>query len=344
MYTDRHETVNIIFESCLAQTNSQTATSLRQSIGYKLDLNWRQNRAGNVLSEIGEAFSRKNLINIKTANEQGPIILNKQQPSLYETVSETTKRLTFMEQLTNNQPNSVEGIVMGGSLSYGRFVNVRGHYPNSSDLDLIFVYNRPPTTNQLRHVFPTSLGFSPPDIQTLLGRMQIYQNFIRHKIADMFSHKFIIPQVGFDVSTHFMSMETFYELLHPKATGNQPHHLLDYKAESFPHQIMKQKNMIGAETLFQVSEQPVQNGVITKLPVYKLDGNNFVPGIYHNLISPMFELFFGSNHIKNIIDEFRVFITLAAKINLATPSDISLSHPRKPLFSSYIISEINDQT
>jgi hypothetical protein len=337
------ENLNQIYQDCVNLSPVNTPGEVKEKIGYRLDLYWRENRAkGNGLSDIDDAFSSGQIRALRDLNTRGSVILNKQQPSLVEAIDETTKRLKFMEKLVENQPNSISGVIMGGSLSYGRFVNVRSGYPCSSDLDLIVVTNSVPSNCDIQRMLPVNIGFTEGDQVLLRERFDIFRELKRLKLADMMSHKFTMPQNGFDASIHFMSQGVFSRLCHPQETGTEPSSLLDYKAGPFPHQIMRQKDMLGDEVQFKISEQGVRLGVITNLPVYRLD-EVFVPGIYHNLLSPMFETFYGDQTVRQNIEDFGLLLgRFARKVNSSLP-DITLSHPRKPLFSPYIIKEVNEK-
>lgn len=61
----------------------------------------------------------------------GITINGRRQPSFVEAVVETSKRLQFLEQLVNIAPESVRGIMLGGSVSYGKFYCVRIYSQNT---------------------------------------------------------------------------------------------------------------------------------------------------------------------------------------------------------------------
>lgn len=336
------ESLDSIYQSCVNLSMTKTPTELRQNIGYKLDVFWRNIKNKNTVIEIDNLFSSDYVNTILPLNTRGDVILNKQQPSLVEAVHETSKRLQFMENMVEDLPDCIQGVIVGGSLSYGRFVNIRSSYPDSSDLDLIVVTNGIQSKQTVDNLLPVSLGFKSSDQKQLLKRLNNFNSLKKRGLVDMVSHKFALPVNGFDVSMHFMDEDVFTKMCHPSETGVDPISILDYKVSPFPHTMMRQKDVSGREDVFQISEQKIELGVITRLPVYRLN-ETFTPGIYHNLISPMFEMYFGNQMIQNNIEDFRLFLSEATKkVNHNIP-DITLSHPRRPLFSSYIINEINEK-
>lgn len=66
------------------------------------------------------------------------VIFDKQQPLLWEAIYETVKRLRFIERFSAQLPEEVAGIICGGSMSYGRFYNIRGG-KDPSDIDMFVI-------------------------------------------------------------------------------------------------------------------------------------------------------------------------------------------------------------
>ena len=75
--------------------------------------------------------------NISNPNKQ----LYKRQPALIETIKGTLIRLDKLETIENVFKDHVKSIIIGGSMSYGPFYNIRENLDStgSSDIDLIFV-------------------------------------------------------------------------------------------------------------------------------------------------------------------------------------------------------------
>src|SRR3989339_135459 len=327
------ESLAQITSDCLELSSTLHPDILREDIGYRLDLHWRQHRTQHgVLPSILRTFSQDDILNIPNIRQQGQVILDKQQPSLLEAVHETTTRLTFMEKWTDNLLNFINGVILGGSLSYGRFVNVRGAYPRGSDLDIILLTRNIPHTININRLLPTPLGFSLNDQSIFHTRLDEFNRMRRKKTAQMISHKFLLPQQGFDISMHFMDQDIFHQLCHPTDIEHSPRYFLDFKSAKFPHQTMNQKDTHGDPFPFSVNEHEVINGFIARTQICGFSNGNFVPGIYHNLMAPMFELFYGDTDCQNQIECFRLYLfssTHNDKKN--TDGDITQSHPRRPL-------------
>ena len=59
------------------------------------------------------------------AQTDTPRMKVKKTPAVFETMHETCRRLAFLRDFKSIAQHSTEAIVLGGSLSYGKFYNVR---------------------------------------------------------------------------------------------------------------------------------------------------------------------------------------------------------------------------
>jgi hypothetical protein len=185
-------------------TNNPTA---QEDVAYMTDLAWRRKwqKAGEVVhmgavaGTIFDAAVTQSSLVISRGEIEG-----KPQPSYVESLVETERRLDFLHQYLPHLPENVLGVVSGGSMSYGRFNNVRAGYPDSSDLDLMFVIDRAPKEEDIDQLVRTDLGFSRQDLATFRGRLPVFEEGSREGTMDVLSQKFTLPNKGFDVSTHFI--------------------------------------------------------------------------------------------------------------------------------------------
>src|SRR5690606_7485706 len=112
------------------------------------------------------------------------------------------KRLKFLFELTTQLPSPVLSCISGGSMSYGRFYNVRGG-EDSSDLDLILVYeNESEAALNAATILPKEIGFDPEDSRLLDERIHKYVEMAREGKAQVLSQKSSVAGQDFDVSMH----------------------------------------------------------------------------------------------------------------------------------------------
>ncbi len=279
----------------------------------------------------------------------GEIKLGKQQPSFQEALIETEKRLNFLEQYVEQLPYSVEGLISGGSMSYGRFFNVRGGYPHSSDLDLILVVNEGLRPDDAEEIIRTDLGFREEDKILLSKRTKIFKDYRRSGDMDVLSQKCEIPESDFDISLHIIPTDVMARMIdYDVRTDYQKGHdvdirLKDYKPASFPHRINKQRDFTGNVYPFNIDEYPVQGGVVSAIPSYAIINNNFIPGMYHNLCSPLFEVSLDRGNLADYMARFQEFMCEAVRDAQRKDNEAELakSHIRYDIFSPYIKHTIN---
>lgn len=278
-------------------------------------------------------------------NKKGEVKLGKQQPSLNETIAETIKRLQFLFQFTAQLPNAVLSCISGGSMSYGRFYNVRGG-EDSSDLDLILVYeNGAETELSAETILPSEIGFNPEDAYLLNERIGKFVDMTREGKAQVLSQKSSITGQDFDVSMHIMSRKTFYDftlyglVADLKSGQNIDRRLLDYKPKPFKHQLMRQQDFHGNVHEFSADEEVLNGGVtetevISNIPAYAIRDGHFVPGMYQNLISPRFEFEpFSSTRISSAV---MLYWSLMHDLQ----SEYRAKNPRASVLKSHIRYEI----
>jgi hypothetical protein len=275
----------------------------RAKISWTMDRYWRERGSKNsivTLKGVGGMFSVLQ-DSFPGLTLQGGVKLDKQQPSLLESTEATIKRMDFLYRYVNRLQDPCISVISGGSMSYGRFYNVReGMDP--SDLDLIVVYNEGQEGNlDAKQIMPEELGFAPDESRLLQDRLGLFLELNKEGRADVLSHKADVPSEGFGVSMHLMPADTFEKMI-----VIDPHvdlrigtdvvkRVKDYKPSSFKHQHVRLQNFHGEPQFFCVDEERVVNGVtdaevITNIPAHAIVNGSFVPGLYHNLLSPRYEM------------------------------------------------------
>lgn len=334
---------------------SQIGTNYdRQFIGQVaviLDNQWRlEAKRGNATLFLNELIEktkmRSGLPDLLTL--PGDTILGRRQPSFTEAAVETAKRLKFLDHLTKNIPSSVLGIVLGGSLSWGRFYNVRGQ-PDPSDVDIFYVVD--PSffeNNDVKETFTFEKSFREDEIESLYHRAAKFPVLYQDKKAQMMSQKFqtsdfissvkLLPFSVFEAE----SATKLEAILQNNQDIVEP--ILDYKQEpSSP--IFTQYNFFHEPYTFHISEVPQPDGsVVTTIPGIILIGGHFYTGDHHNQVMPKLEVIFERNGLvtqtlvrfRNIL---RKRVTQERKIFPAAFLKVINTHDRKDFFSPQILEE-----
>lgn len=112
------------------------------------------------------------------------------------------------------------------------------------------------------------------------------------------------------------------------------------------HRVNKQQDMGGNVYPLGVDEENTYLGVISQIPAYAIFGGRFVPGMYQNLSSPMFEVALDRDESGKIINQFHATMQQRGHEEKYSGFDatISKSHIRHSIFSPHIINEIDSAT
>jgi hypothetical protein len=276
---------------------------MRAKVAWKLDTYWRERGSPNSLLTLKGLQKTLHLLQNSFPGlcEPGAVKLGKKQPSLLESIDATIRRIDFLCRYVRKLDYPYLSVISGGSMSYGRFYNVRdGEDP--SDLDLIIVYDQDETDAlDAKQIMPCEVGFSLEDIKLLQERIGVFLEMHKNGHVDVLSQKADIEKEGFSVSIHLMSAATLENMLvvaphidlrNGKDTVKQ---VRDYKPAPFKHQDVLLHNFLGEPNMFNVNEQKVRNGVlldevVTQIPSHAIVDGLFIPGLYHNLISPRYEM------------------------------------------------------
>lgn len=285
--------------SCLPEIDDP---NVRSKLSWEIDKYWRERGTTNSLLTIkllGKCFR---LVTDKYPglDVPGEVKLGKQQPSLIESMEATVLRLEFLRDYVSQIDPAISSVVSGGSMSYGRFYNVReGEDP--SDLDLMVVYeDNSELLLDARMLMPENLGFAREDQELLEQRIRYFSELVSKNEADILSQKAETSN-GFGVSMHMMSKEVFAKMMaydphyDIRNGGDVLRRVRDYKPEPFKHQHVRLNDFNGEPRYFSVDEKALSNGikpseVITQIPAHAIESGMYIPGLYHNLASPRYEM------------------------------------------------------
>lgn len=274
----------------------------------------------------------------------GQVIAGKRQPSFLESAEATLERLALVEQLPQVLEKEVSAIIVGGSLSYGPFYNVRRNMDihGGSDIDLICILRHQQETKTWKGLRQTEL-LALRDREEFIARAAYFINLQRERVADIMSQRFRAEQNDFTVSAHFIPPEFFSRMndkeLNIDLTRNEDilFPVRDYKAARFEHEACKQQAFDGETYAYEVPTQmKTEKGYISTLLGYAIRGGKYFPGIYQNLISPEFSVFYdATGTTQQVVDKFRGLVKERLNQERGTGLDGTLtkSHIRNRLFA-----------
>ncbi len=239
-------------------------------------------------------------------------------PNFIEATKETVQRLRFIEQLTHSVPQTAHGIIVGGSMSYGRFYNIRSGN-DGSDIDLFYIVE--PmffSENQIDEIFPLSLKFDETERQDFVKRAHKFPSLAKKINYLMMSYKFHLP--GFTVSTKFMQFQEFEEEFSSKIQQMLVHDqdivlpIFDYKQGPYPLHHFTQYNFLHAPYYFPVHETQENDSVITALPSIIVFDGNLYTGDHHNHLMPAYDIEIDRDgSIQKVLTEFYSLLTERAQ-------------------------------
>lgn len=281
---------------------------------------------------------------------QRGIVLSKQQPSFVDSVKETIKRLRFLEKGKVGMPESVVGEICGGSMSYGRFFNVRGG-ESPSDIDLIMVVdtNFFASEEDQRAVICEEKGYKKEEAAIFQKRCAVFQELHAQGKAQMLSQKFgvedytvslkVIPMAQFEWEFRDVPQQL------AKERKDQEVGILDYKPAPYADKNSPRNNFYGQTHVFEGREEVLPNGeAITRVPVAVFKNGTFYTGDHHNHVIPKFEAMYDpKGQIKNVLSELEEILKSEYKKEPpflgGQKSDMIQCMDRKVLLSEKVLAE-----
>lgn len=219
-------------------------------------------------------------------------IPGKRQPGIEESIVATLERFQFIEQLESTFGEKIDGIVVGGSMSYGPFFNVRGG-EDGSDIDAIFVMNESFHHDSEWREFRKSEIIADQDKETFLNRKRIFTKLAQRREADILSQKFVARNGNFNMSAHIMSRKVFDRIFSIQletdmtTNSNVVSVLRDYTPKQLERALCNRLGFDGGMVDFAAFDQgEVEHGYVTTVPAYLIDNGRYYPGLYQCLLLP----------------------------------------------------------
>ena len=277
----------------------------------------------------------------------GDVIEGKRQPGFIESVDETLKRYEAIEKTVESLRDKVDGILFGGSMSYGPFFNVRGDRDETgaSDLDGIVVL-------QGDAMPPVDKIFDEQAAEVFSERFAHFQKLRTEADVDVMTQKSKFRDEDFDISIHFFPQDVF-----KKMTGEQFETSIqnddvevlfkDYRPQPFRGNSLDSHNFDGSTFEYDIPDQEkTKVGVVATLPAYRVHENKLYTGVYQNVISPGFDVWYDRDgSVSKEVDFFRNALRARMKTESKTgqAGTFEKSHIRQNLFSPHFIERLSKE-
>lgn len=125
------------------------------------------------------------------------------------------------------------------------------------------------------------------------------------------------------------------------------HIIKDYRSAVFSHPHFNSHNYDGSTYENDIpAPKPVDNGVINELPGFRIHNGKYFSGVYQNVISPGFDVWYDrTGEVTEQVEEFRNTMVRRMKQEESSGSETSFdkSHIRHKIFSPHFIEDINKE-
>lgn len=292
----------------------------------------------------------------------------KNSPSPVEATIETIRRLRDFREVEAALSKKVLAGLLGGSTSYGRFLNVRGG-GGASDLDLLAVVGSFGDLRDLLEALRTMPGVSARDIEKALSRASEFQQFQQGSPKPcVFSAKLALWEGAEDplledcgvastylLSVHVLSRNGLGQLLlegHPqissKFIGTEAE-ISDYREEP-PKRLDFQRSFSGNSKRMEMNYEKHENSFVraTKIFVIDTESDSYYPGMFQNLVLPTFDVRWGDAGCRRLVDSFRwKMIDRLRFEHRERPNELlrlSWAHTRSDVFAPHIARSVDSST
>jgi len=294
------------------------------------------------------------------------------RPTPFESSVETCRRLRDLQAIRDACKQTGAGIILGGSMSYGKFLNVSGaeSAKGGSDIDLVVTVEEASQLLDVTEALSKVHGISVTDLETMNARIREYQKLQQTLIdpcsfsqkvsiwrdqTDPWLSKYAI-RPAYKISLHCFTREGFDQLLVGDLTilsregaKERTRVLNDYRQDIPNLRLDHQRSLAGTDLFLKRPFVEVPDGYLTESRAFVIDTHGrYHPGMFQNLVLPQFELVSenASHSLRNQLDLFRwKIVERLRKERQARPYELlrlSLSHTRSSVFAPHIVRQIDN--
>ena len=266
-------------------------------------------------------------------------IADRPQPSLRESFDATLKRFELIENVEKLIKKDVRGMIIGGSMSYGPFFNVRERY-TPSDIGLIIVVDDRFLADR-RSILNAQLIMSESDHFDLMNRREKFYDLYQNDLADIFSQRFWSKNKDFIVNMHFFPHEAFkrtYVTELENALQTEDDYigtLRSYRTFDLKHETKAFNALDGSGFSLVPRKKEIDMEWIINTPTFAMNSRKLHLAFYYRLIFPGFSCFYDNFDIGSDMTRFHSLLNsrMRQEGKGLFRSTLSGVHPRTPIFS-----------
>ncbi len=271
--------------------------------------------------------------------DPGVVLQGKRIPGLAECCRATLIRLEALQDLSD-QLGNIEGMIVGGSVSYGRFYNIRDSQEDSSDIDVILV------ANNEREIEPlVRASFLDAENRKLFRkRLKELRSPDSEEPSQVLSQRFYYKDRGFTISFHCFEwgcLKRVIDNLCLDLSRQEDASFLieDCRSDAFKEGFFTHYNFNGQGTVSAFENRKERNSYRAHIPIYMIRNGEFYSSMYFNVILPeRWVLLDRRGKVSDLLESFRA--SLVQRLNWEREQDpqkmIIKSHIRYPLFRNSI--------
>lgn len=296
-----------------------------------------------------------------------PMSSQRRVPTPVEAAIETIRRLRDTRMIEEVLGDHSIGAILGGSVSYGRFINVKGG-ADSSDIDMLLLIRDwsklRPLLSQLTHFQPVRV----PDVEQALLRVDDFENYARSQpdrvafsakmtLWDHFEDPFLVGcgvESEYSLSIHVLTRPGLGRLLledAPMIASSVLGHdsvMFDYR-ESRPTRSDSQRGFSGKGVSIELQSERHGSSFTRETRIFFLDQNHsYFPGMFQNLVLPAFDVRWGDNELRRLVDSFRWKMVDRLRYEQREKPNqylrLSLAHTRSEVFAPHTVRAVDAST
>jgi hypothetical protein len=291
---------------------------------------------------------------------------SRRRPAPYEAIVETCRRLRDARSLRVACRNTVTSGLPVGSISYGRFYNIRGNRGGdvASDLDVIIVIEHADALHGIVASLTALPGVPISDVDHFVRRGGVFAGELDDGMT-VFSHKIRLWADGtpdpvlpsgvaagdYLLSLHVMTRSVLdYVLVTStsrllKETAGARRTLRDYR-EAPTVRRDDLYDFAGRRHCARLNAVSVPGGCLSSPRVYHFDELNcYFPGFYQTMLFPQPELLWDDLDVRPAIDEFQRKIAERIRYEANQRAHVmlrpSFAHIRRDVFTPYVIKRLD---
>ena len=210
-------------------------------------------------------------------------------------IHSTISRLSYIQSLLSMRSHGMRGIILGGSMSYGRFYSVYDKENHRSDIDLLIVFD-----GDLENVFSQAwcefLGLEKTNKWIASAN-----DFFRNDLIDIGAYHFQVPEHSFEVSLTLVPSTKLNDvfLVSPLGGDYAKKHLRFMTDRRFASTKIVLSDFEGNPHAFEVTGCAADDLTIYSIPACVSSEEYWVPNGFQNFAAPLFEILYDADGTVN---------------------------------------------